>query len=174
MQKIYLLIGLLLAGVPVLAAADGKSTLANIPPTAWVNDLRAITEKDWNYQRAAHLLERAGFGGPPEEIGKLARLTPAQAVDALVDYEQIADGKLPLFEPSGIYLYGAKLAPFSQEIMEASHKAAMELYAETTAANEKFKKVHDAYMAFRNDEYLWWQVAEYTYDNFMIRQRAKG
>ena len=69
---------------------------------------------------------------------------------------------------------GTKLAPFSQEVMEASYKAALELYAETIAGNEKFKKVHDAYMAFRNDEYLWWQVAEYTYDNFMIRQRAKG
>ena len=69
---------------------------------------------------------------------------------------------------------GAKLAPFSQEIMEASYKAAQELYAETTATNEKFKKIYDAYIAFRNDEYLWWQVAEYTYDNFMIRQRAKG
>jgi TRAP-type mannitol/chloroaromatic compound transport system substrate-binding protein len=23
-------------------------------------------------------------------------------------------------------------------------------------------------MAFRNDEYLWWQVAELTYDAFMV------
>ena len=28
-------------------------------------------------------------------------------------------------------------------------------------------------VAFRNDEYLWWQVAEFSYDNFMIRTRAK-
>ena len=28
-------------------------------------------------------------------------------------------------------------------------------------------------VAFRNDEYLWWQVAEYTYDTFMIRTRAE-
>ncbi len=111
MQKIYLLIGLLLAGVPALSAADGKSTPANIPPTAWDNDLGAITEKDWNYERAAHLLERAGFGGTPEEVGKLARLTPAQAVDALVDYEHIPEGKLPPFEPSGIYPHGSKLVP---------------------------------------------------------------
>ena len=27
--------------------------------------------------------------------------------------------------------------------------------------------------AFRNDEYLWWQVAEYTFDNFMIRTRTR-
>jgi TRAP-type mannitol/chloroaromatic compound transport system substrate-binding protein len=28
--------------------------------------------------------------------------------------------------------------------------------------------------AFRGDQYLWFQVAEYTYDNFMIRARARG
>ena len=26
--------------------------------------------------------------------------------------------------------------------------------------------------AFRRDEYFWWQVAEYSYDNFMIRSKA--
>ena len=29
-------------------------------------------------------------------------------------------------------------------------------------------------MAFRNDEYLWWQVAELGFDSFMIRARARG
>ena len=28
--------------------------------------------------------------------------------------------------------------------------------------------------AYRSEEYLWFQVAEYTYDNFMIRARARG
>jgi len=28
--------------------------------------------------------------------------------------------------------------------------------------------------AYRSDEYLWWQVAEYTYDTFMIRARTRG
>ena len=28
--------------------------------------------------------------------------------------------------------------------------------------------------AFRGEEYLWFQVAEYTFDNFMIRARARG
>ena len=66
---------------------------------------------------------------------------------------------------------GTQLKPFPQEVMQACFKAANELYAETSAKNAKFKKVHDAYMAFRNDQYLWWQVAEYNYDNFMIRAR---
>jgi TRAP-type mannitol/chloroaromatic compound transport system substrate-binding protein len=33
--------------------------------------------------------------------------------------------------------------------------------------------VLDSMQAFRNDEYLWWQVAEYTYDGFMIRSRTR-
>jgi TRAP-type mannitol/chloroaromatic compound transport system substrate-binding protein len=69
---------------------------------------------------------------------------------------------------------GAQLRPFPQDVMEACFKAANELYAETSAKNENFKKIHDAYMAFRGDEYLWFQIAEYTFDNFMIRARARG
>ena len=28
-------------------------------------------------------------------------------------------------------------------------------------------------MAFRGDQYLWWQVAEYSNDTFLIRNRLK-
>ncbi len=66
---------------------------------------------------------------------------------------------------------GAKLQPFSQQVMEACLKAANEVYAETSAKNAEFKKIHDSYMAFRNDQYLWWQVAEYAFDGFQIRSR---
>ena len=69
---------------------------------------------------------------------------------------------------------GAQLRPFSPEILEACYKAANEVYAETSAKNPDFKKIYDSYAAFRSDQYLWWQVAEYTYDTFMIRARAKG
>jgi TRAP-type mannitol/chloroaromatic compound transport system substrate-binding protein len=69
---------------------------------------------------------------------------------------------------------GAKLLPFSQPIMEASFKAANEVYAETNAKNPKFKKIYDSMMAFRKDEVLWFRVAENTFDNFMARQSAGG
>jgi TRAP-type mannitol/chloroaromatic compound transport system substrate-binding protein len=69
---------------------------------------------------------------------------------------------------------GAQLRPFSQPVMEACYKASNEVYAEISAKNADFKKVYDNMVAFRNDEYLWWQVAEYTYDTFMIRMRARG
>jgi TRAP-type mannitol/chloroaromatic compound transport system substrate-binding protein len=46
--------------------------------------------------------------------------------------------------------------------------------AETAAANADFKKVLESMQAFRNEEYFWWQVAEYGYDTFMIRTRPRA
>ena len=68
---------------------------------------------------------------------------------------------------------GTQLKPFSQSVMEACLKASNEVNAETSAANADYKKVWDNIVAYRNDEYLWWQVAEYTYDTFMIRTRTR-
>jgi TRAP-type mannitol/chloroaromatic compound transport system substrate-binding protein len=67
---------------------------------------------------------------------------------------------------------GTELRAFSQPIMEAALKASNEVNAETAAVNAEFKKVLDSMQAFRNEEYFWWQVAEYGYDTFMIRSRS--
>ena len=83
------------SGAPVANRGSG--------PIEWVGDLTPIGPEDWSYDRAAHLLERAGFGGTPEEIQRLASMTPAEAVDSLVDYEQIDNSHLPPFDESGIY-----------------------------------------------------------------------
>jgi TRAP-type mannitol/chloroaromatic compound transport system substrate-binding protein len=69
---------------------------------------------------------------------------------------------------------GTQLRPFSQEIMEACMKASDEVNKETSANNPMYKKVLANLQDFRNNEYLWWQVAESTFDNFMIRHRGKS
>jgi TRAP-type mannitol/chloroaromatic compound transport system substrate-binding protein len=69
---------------------------------------------------------------------------------------------------------GTQLRPFSTAIMEACLKASNEVNAEASAANQDYKKVWESIVPFRNDEYLWWQVVEYTYDGFMIRTRTKA
>jgi TRAP-type mannitol/chloroaromatic compound transport system substrate-binding protein len=69
---------------------------------------------------------------------------------------------------------GTELRAFSQPIMEACLKASNEVNAETAAANPDFKKVLESMQAFRNDGYFWWQVAEYSYDTFMIRSRTRA
>jgi TRAP-type mannitol/chloroaromatic compound transport system substrate-binding protein len=69
---------------------------------------------------------------------------------------------------------GTELRAFSQAIMEASLKASNEVNAETAATNADFKKVLESMQNFRNDEYFWWQIAEYSYDTFMIRSRSRA
>ncbi len=77
---------------------------------AWANDLSPIAPQDWSYERAAHLLERAGFGGTPEEIQRLAAMTPQQAVRHLVRFQDVDNSQLPPFDHSGIFDPG--LDPF--------------------------------------------------------------
>src|SRR5437016_5356315 len=80
-------------------------------PVQWQNDLTPIAPSDWNYDFAAHLLERAGFGGTPEEIEALARLTPSEAVRRLVYFQNI-ENNLPPLDHSGVHDPG--LEPFPE------------------------------------------------------------
>ncbi|KPL54849.1 TRAP transporter substrate-binding protein [Prosthecomicrobium hirschii] len=68
---------------------------------------------------------------------------------------------------------GAQLKPFPSEVMEACFKASNEIYAEVVAKNPGFKKIYDSITAFRGDQYLWFQISEYTYDTFMMVQQRK-
>ncbi len=47
-------------------------------------------------------------------------------------------------------------------------------YAEMSEKNADFKKVYESMRAFRNEQYLWMQVADGTYDNFMYWTAARG
>jgi len=96
------------AFVGVLWAVTAMAQTAG--PAKWQNDLAPIGPSDWNYDFAAHLLERAGFGGTPEDIQALAKLTPAQAIARLVRFEGTDISQLPPFEHSGIHDPG--LEPF--------------------------------------------------------------
>ncbi len=80
----------------------------------WAGDLAPIAPADWNRARAAHLLERAGFGGTPEQVDALARLTPAQAVRRLVRFEGVPATTLPPFEHSGVFDEGLDPFPASR------------------------------------------------------------
>jgi len=69
---------------------------------------------------------------------------------------------------------GVELRPFSIEVMDACLKASNDTYAELNRTNPGFKKIYDSLVAFRNQAYLWHQIAEYTYDSYMIRSRNRG
>jgi len=90
-------------------------------PTDWAGDLSPISPADWTYERAAHLIERAGFGATPEEIERLARLTPQQAVDQLVDYAAIDNSASKPFQESGVWDRG--MDPFPPSRADAVRQA---------------------------------------------------
>jgi TRAP-type mannitol/chloroaromatic compound transport system substrate-binding protein len=68
---------------------------------------------------------------------------------------------------------GAVLRPYPLDVMERCFEVSQNTYAEISAQNADFKKVHDSMMAFRADQYLWFQLAEYTFDTFMMGQQRK-
>jgi TRAP-type mannitol/chloroaromatic compound transport system substrate-binding protein len=61
---------------------------------------------------------------------------------------------------------GAVLRPFPREVMVACYKANNELNEEISARNPKFKALYETWKKFRDDQYLWFRVAENTFDNF--------
>ena len=62
---------------------------------------------------------------------------------------------------------GAQLRPLPRPVMEACLKAATELYDELSAKSPEFKKIYQAWKKFRDDQFLWFRVAESSYDNFV-------
>ena len=59
-------LGVLIAAAVAIAIHPPAAFAQTAGPAAWQNDLQPIAPADWNYDFAAHLLERAGFGGTPD------------------------------------------------------------------------------------------------------------
>ena len=85
-------------------------------PASWIDDLAPISAADWDFQKAAHLIERAGFGATPDEIERLAAMTPEAAVASLVGYDGIPDDLEP-FNASPIW--DPEMDPFPKSRAEA-------------------------------------------------------
>jgi TRAP-type mannitol/chloroaromatic compound transport system substrate-binding protein len=62
---------------------------------------------------------------------------------------------------------GAQLRAFPRPVMDACLKVAYELYDELSAKFPEFKKIYGPWRRFRDDQYLWFRVAENTFDNFV-------
>ena len=90
-------------------------------PQTWKDDLTPIGAADWNYDRAAHLLTHAGFGGTPAEIQTLADAGLEKAVRSLVYYESIPNPRMQPFLESG--LWDPSLNGFPESRPEATDRA---------------------------------------------------
>jgi hypothetical protein len=90
-------------------------------PAAWQDDLAPLPRAEWSYDRAAHLLAHAGFGGTPDDIQRLADLGLERAVETLVEYERIPNPKMQPFVESG--LWDPTLDSFPDSRPEATDRA---------------------------------------------------
>ena len=71
---------------------------------------------------------------------------------------------------------GARLRPWSKEIMTASYKATLEVNAESSASNPAFKKIYESMLKFRSQTVQWFSIAENTMSNFSeaVERMAQG
>jgi len=69
---------------------------------------------------------------------------------------------------------GVQLRAFPQDTMEASYTAALEIYADLSKTNPLFKKLYDSLVTYRRDSLVWQQVAELSFDSFMLRMRTRS
>jgi len=61
---------------------------------------------------------------------------------------------------------GTKLRPFPKAVMEASEKASYELYEELKSKSAHWKRIYPQWKKFRDEQFLWFRVAESTYENY--------
>ncbi|MFQ5414237.1 MAG: DUF1800 family protein [Phycisphaerae bacterium] len=95
----------------------------------------------WNYDRAAHLLRRAGFGGHHDDVQYLLALGLDGAVDFLVDYENV-----PRTDPDFIISQ-----PPDRRAMRRIHKHASE--QDKQAIRKRLRALHNRQYA---DLLAWW------------------
>jgi Protein of unknown function (DUF1800) len=112
-------LGALLVFTAAVAIWAAPASAQATGPASWQDDLTPIGAADWNTDFAAHLLERAGFGGTPDEIETLARMTPAQAIARLVRFEGTDTSHLAPFDPSGVHDPGLEPFPPSRPAVTA-------------------------------------------------------
>ena len=154
----------------MLQLASGLWAGTGAGPTSWTGDLSPINPSDWSYERAAYLLDRAGFGGTPEEIQALAAMTPQDAVRHLVYYQKVQDADLPAFQETGIFPSpkwnrGPNVAAFSAILfgtldkMPPAQRAALMEDSKTgvTAEDKRIAKTDKQAVV---DKFYYWNAAD--------------
>ena len=158
----------LACGLPISSHAAETRTGAG--PAVWANDLTPIRAQDWSYDRAAHLLERAGFGGTPEEIQRLADMTPEQAVRHLVRYQDVDNSQLQPFDESGIFEPGIDPFPPSRPATTDQAKANGEALGVKVkpAGNRRMQPVVNKFFYWLRASRLETQRVAYWWANRML------
>ncbi len=106
-----------------LFTAASPQAHAASAPVDWIDDLRPITAADWTRERAAHLLERTGFGALPTEVSQGLALDPRAVVAALIRPQGSDDLSARAFDRSGLPDTGIDPFPETRPLATDTAKA---------------------------------------------------
>ncbi|MBN9319205.1 MAG: hypothetical protein BGN86_14590 [Caulobacterales bacterium 68-7] len=138
------------------------------------NELTPIAASEWSAQKAAHLLSRAGFGGTPEQVARLAAMTPAEAVRTFIAVDRADNRHLAPFDHSGVHDPG--LEPFPE-----SRPAATDLAKQTgqslgvkvkASGNRRIQPVANRFFYWLRASYLETGRVSYWWANRMVASNA--
>ncbi len=158
--------------LPKLAIAvllAGTGMVAHAAPAAWQDNLQPLPAAEWNRERAAHLLERAGFGGTPAEVDRLEKMGARNAVRSLVYYQSVRN-TLPPFDDSGAFDPGldpfAPSRPAATDLAKATGEA-LGVKAKP-AGNRKLQQVADRFLYWKRVTKLETERIGYWWANRMV------
>ena len=66
---------------------------------------------------------------------------------------------------------GTQLRAFPRAVLEAAEKASYEVYGEMSAKSAHFKRIYGDWKKFRDEQFLWFRVAEQSYDNYSFNSK---
>ena len=173
-----------------MGASPTQVAAADIYPSLERGTLDAVEfvgphdDEKLGFVRVARNYYAPGFWEPGARLHLLANKTAYEALPDLYKYaletactEQDSEmlARYDHLNPIALrrlVAAGAQLRFWPRDIMQAAWNASNEVYAETSARNARFKKIHDAYMPYRNELYQWFRVAENSYDNFAFPAAA--
>jgi hypothetical protein len=159
----------ILSKLALWAVIAGCGLLAQAAPLDWQYSLEPLPPSEWNQDRAAHLMERAGFGGTPTELAKLTAISPQQAVRSLLYFRKTSDA-LPIFEDSGGFDPGldpfARSRPAATDLAKASGEALG--VKSKPVGNRKLQQVADRYLYWKRVTKLETERIAYWWANRML------
>ena len=107
---------------------------------------RPTASNPWNRVKAAHLLNRAGFGGTPEEITRFAGMRIDAAVDELLNFESTQEIAFPEIDFTPVHRLFEELVRLRQS--RAEQQTVRAVANQLNRANrEKFQEIRASWVS---------------------------
>lgn len=113
------------------------------------------------------LVNRKAYEALPADYRAIVRAASSLAhADMLAKYDALNPNAL-----KQLVVAKTKVLPFSLPVLDASFRAAMEVFALNESRSAQWKKIYADMRNFQRDQIFWYRFAEARYDSFMSAQR---